>query len=176
MNKLTCDICQDLIPLVKDEIASEDSEMAVLEHIKSCEKCREMYGEGVVFVDEDKKIVSKLRRNLRNIMMTIAILSIFFGISLSATQFMFYNIIIMPSIGAVGYVLFKKKSIYVCMAVFVMTYLKEVYHSLGYAFAGSLIQAFLPPFWWALIYLILTALGVAIAFLLNFGFKKEGGR
>ena len=40
MNKISCEICKDLIPLVKDGIASEDSVAAVEEHIKECENCK----------------------------------------------------------------------------------------------------------------------------------------
>ena len=40
MDKISCDICMDLIPLVKDGIASEDSCDAVKKHISKCEKCK----------------------------------------------------------------------------------------------------------------------------------------
>ena len=40
MNKIDCEICMDLIPLVKDGIASEESYKAVEEHVKECETCR----------------------------------------------------------------------------------------------------------------------------------------
>lgn len=45
MNKINCEICMDLIPLVKDGIASEESYKAVEEHVKECETCRQLYGE-----------------------------------------------------------------------------------------------------------------------------------
>ena len=45
MNKIDCEICMDLIPLVKDGIASEESYKAVEEHVKECETCRQLYGE-----------------------------------------------------------------------------------------------------------------------------------
>jgi len=40
VNKITCDMCKDLMPLVKDGIASEDSRLAVTEHLKECEDCK----------------------------------------------------------------------------------------------------------------------------------------
>ena len=37
---LPCDVILDLIPLVKDEVASEASISLVNEHLKICENCR----------------------------------------------------------------------------------------------------------------------------------------
>ena len=45
MDKISCDICMDLIPLVKDGIASEDSCDAVTKHISKCEKCKVEFDE-----------------------------------------------------------------------------------------------------------------------------------
>ncbi|MCL1852130.1 MAG: zf-HC2 domain-containing protein [Peptococcaceae bacterium] len=41
--KCECDMIQDLIPLVKDGVASESSKKEVLAHIKECGACRELY-------------------------------------------------------------------------------------------------------------------------------------
>lgn len=41
--KFECEMIQDLIPLVKDGIASSKSEMAVAQHIKDCAVCRDIY-------------------------------------------------------------------------------------------------------------------------------------
>ena len=173
MTKISCDICTDLIPLVKDEVASEDSKKAVLEHINTCEKCKNLYGEEFVFQNSDKAIISKLKKNLIFIAIGIISLATVFGISLSASEFMFYNILIMPTIGAISYISLKKKFFYSCIGVFLVVYLRFLYDSFGYALNGSVMQAFIPPLYWAIIYLGLTLFGVLIAFLLNFGFKKE---
>ena len=45
-DRISCDICMDLIPLVRDGIASEDSRAAVEEHIKDCAVCRAAFEEG----------------------------------------------------------------------------------------------------------------------------------
>lgn len=172
MNKISCDICVDLIPLVKDEIASYDSKNAVVEHIEKCETCRKIYGKEINFQKSDKIIVSKIKKNLTRVCVIIIILGILLGISLSSNQFMFYNIIIMPVIGVLSYYCLRKKTIYALLGVFVLVYLSFFYHSSGYLLQGAFLQAFIPPLWWALIYLGLTALGSLIAFLLIFGFRK----
>ena len=46
MDKLTCNIVRDLMPLVLDDIASADSKQGVEEHIENCETCR-AYFEGM---------------------------------------------------------------------------------------------------------------------------------
>lgn len=43
MNKITCDMCMDLMPLVKDGIASADSREAVEAHLEACAVCRSLY-------------------------------------------------------------------------------------------------------------------------------------
>lgn len=40
---LNCNMVQDLIPLVVDEVCSTESREAVLEHIKTCETCKKIY-------------------------------------------------------------------------------------------------------------------------------------
>ena len=173
MNKISCDICVDLIPLVKDEVASEDSKHAVLEHIKSCENCRKLYGEEMIFEKSDAKIISKIKNHLIKISLVIITLGVLLGISISANQFMFYNILIMPIIGGIAYFSLKKKALYACVSVFVIVYLRWLYDSLGYALKGDFMQAFVPPFWWAFIYFGLMMFGVLISALLCFGFRKE---
>ena len=41
--KIQCEIIRDLIPLMEDEVCSEQSKKAVLEHIKKCEECKRIY-------------------------------------------------------------------------------------------------------------------------------------
>ncbi len=173
MSKLSCDICIDLIPLVKDEVASDDSKKSVYEHIEHCDVCRSIYGKEIIFENSDKKIIRGIKKKLTGICLTIIGLCIFFGISISTNQFMFYNILIMPTIGGIAYFSLRKKSLYVCMSVFIIVYLRWLYDSFGYALAGNFVQAFIPPFWWAMIYLVLTVFGVFIVILLHFGFRKE---
>ncbi len=173
MNKISCDICTDLIPLVKDEVASEDSKKAVLEHINLCPACKALYGNEIAFSSSDPKIISKIKKHLLKLSLSIIVLAMLFGISLSANQFMFYNILIMPTIGAISYFSLKKKAVFSCLAIFVLVYLRWFFHSSGYLLEGNLLQAFLPPLWWAIIYLGLTVFGVVVAMLLRFGFGKE---
>ena len=42
MIELSCQICRDLIPLVQDGVASEESVNAVTAHVKSCPHCAKL--------------------------------------------------------------------------------------------------------------------------------------
>ncbi len=173
MSKISCEVCCDLMPLVKDEVASNDSIKLVNEHIKSCKSCKELYGSEMKFDDSDEKTILKVKKYITHICILLITFGILFGISLSANQFMFYNILIMPLIGAVSFFTLKKKSIYVCIGVFISVYLRWFYDSFGYALDGEITHALVAPLWWSVIHLGLTAFGVLIGMLLHFGFKKE---
>ena len=43
MIQITCGICEDLMPLVQDGIASEDIRQALRRHIESCPSCQAMF-------------------------------------------------------------------------------------------------------------------------------------
>lgn len=42
---IPCGVCLDLIPLVRDGVASEESVQLVLDHTAVCPSCREALGE-----------------------------------------------------------------------------------------------------------------------------------
>ncbi len=173
MNKISCDICLDLMPLVKDEVASEDSKTAVLEHLKTCKSCSEIYGKEVAFVSSNNVIVAKIKKNITLISLAIITLGVLFGISLSISQFMFYNVLIMPAIGAMAFFTLKYKSAYVLLAVFVLSYIKGLYNTFGHIVDGNYMSMLVGPLWWAVIYVSLAGLGVVIAMLINYALKKE---
>ncbi len=176
MNKISCDMCMDLIPLVTDEIASEDSKKAVLEHISSCKKCSMLYKNDFKEEMDSTKVVGKIKKSLAYTVALLLLVGVGFGISISTGQFMFYNVVIMPTIGAISFWLLKKRVyislIFVFISVYVRMFLDAVFHIIE----GEFIYAFVGPLWWATIYTSLTAFGVIVAYLLWYGFKREKGR
>lgn len=50
MEKTSCNIIYDLLPLFKDDICSEESKNMVKEHLKNCEICRQ----NLAYMQEDK--------------------------------------------------------------------------------------------------------------------------
>lgn len=103
------------------------------------------------------------------------ILGSFIGVGISESEWMFYNIVIMPIIGGVGYFIFRKKSYILPISIFTLTYVWDFIkymverptNEMGW---GEIITV---PATWATIYTGLCTLGILIGFLLYIAFKKE---
>lgn len=173
MSKITCDICMDLLPLVEDNVASDDSKQAVLEHTKTCKKCSESYNPDEIPIMNVKNVTNKIKKKLLYTAVAFIIIGVVFGISISAGEFMFYNVVIMPAIGAISYFALKNKSYLALIFVFVSVYIRWLCDILSYDLDGEILTAFTAPLLWAMIYSGLCAIGILIAFLLHFGFSKE---
>ena len=159
MTELTCDICCDLIPLVVDGVASEDSEAAVKAHIETCPACREMYqGElerGITSLRAkaaDEKVLRRLRVRLawQGLLLTCAALAVM----IFAAQPVLL-LWMLPAVGAASYALMRRYS----AAVPVLAGAASLvwYHDAG---TGVGLGA-------------LLCVGIAIAALLLFAFGKE---
>lgn len=174
MNKITCDMCMDLIPLVKDGIASEDSKQAVEAHLKTCEACKKRYDGAIAessLVNVDLELeLGKLKRKLQTFSTVLMMFGVFFGLSLTASQEMFYNSLIMPVIGALGYVIFRWKAVYFVPVLLLIT--QCLINFFGMA-RGMEYMAFVEILMWIGIYTIFVELGVLVAGLLHFAFRKE---
>lgn len=64
MYEISCEMCMDLIPLVRDGVASGDSVMAVERHVEGCEKCRAAFG-GEVPEGDGKTGLTKAMKRVR---------------------------------------------------------------------------------------------------------------
>ncbi|MGL5692687.1 MAG: zf-HC2 domain-containing protein [Peptostreptococcaceae bacterium] len=177
MNKISCDTCMDLIPLVKDEVASEDSYKAVMEHVEECESCKVILLSNQIKKEsmDDKKVISKIKKQLLMLATILVIAGSIIGIGISESEAMFYNILIMPIIGGLGYYILKNKSYLLSVIIFLAVY---VYHLIKYIIEGlfneaSIMSLLVAPSLWSFIYSGLCLLGTLIGFLLYIAFKKE---
>jgi len=175
VNKITCEICKDLMPLVKDGIASEDSRLAVEEHVKECENCKAIYDSSVQesFVNPDlERELGKLKKRLQIFSAMLLMFGVFFGLSLTASEEMFYNSLIMPVIGMLGYVLFRWNALYqVPLLLLGMLLLINCFGMVR----GMEVMPVMGAVMWVGIYSIFVALGVLVAGLLHFVFRKDRG-
>jgi len=86
-----CNICKDLIPLVKDGVASEQSQRFVLAHIDRCVECHNEYESYSAFpIDEiseaaDRKIIKKAKLRIWIGVISILLFGLFLGIDISTT-------------------------------------------------------------------------------------------
>lgn len=95
---------------------------------------------------------------------------IFFGLGLTASQEMFYNSLLMPMVGVLGYVIFRWKAIFVVPILIVIT--NVLSFLIGFMQGAEFIE-FYGTLMWAFLYSIFVIIGVIIAGLLHFAFRKE---
>lgn len=170
MNEITCGLCMDLIPLVKDGVASEDSRRAVERHIASCETCSALYkGETPPAVD-GAKTFEKLHRRLQLSSAMLMMFGIFFGLSLTAGSGLFYNTLIMPVIGALGYYIFRGKALYIVPLLMLVTHCATNLFGLLQGVEHLDLRSMLL---WTFLCSVFAALGTVAAWLLHFAFRKE---
>lgn len=82
MYEMSCEMCMDLMPLVRDGVSSEDTQNAVMHHIHSCDACRALYeGDTVPQGNADKALLKAVKR-VQSISKAVVIAVILVGIFL----------------------------------------------------------------------------------------------
>ena len=170
MIKITCDICIDLMPLVQDDVASEDSNRAVEEHLKLCPTCRSMFEGPIPSPSDSSQILKKIQQKTRVFVGMVLMFGVFFGISITASSELFLNSLIMPVIGCIGYYLFRWKSLYITPALILCTHF--ITNTFG-LIRGSEHLDVASLLMWSALYSIFSILGSIIAGLIHFAFRKE---
>lgn len=171
-NQITCDVCRDLLPLVKDGVASADSENAVSHHIENCPECKALFSEtAYVSTPEPSEAFARVKRLITGVYCALMVLGIWFGLTLTASEELFYNCLIMPIAGAFGYFTFRWKAVFaVPVILLVESFAANVLGQLAEKLdIGSLLG-------WAFLYSLFALAGVITALLLRFAFGKEGSQ
>ena len=169
MNKISCDMCMDLLPLVQDGVASEDSSKAVEEHIKSCPRCRALYKDRPPIEIHNSRVAAKIKNKLHTFFALLTFLGMFFGVSLIINQNPLYIVFIMPVIGCCGYVVYHWKALWKIPVILTILFL------LAYAILllqGNVLDLLGILFLIALI-TVFADTGVLIAGFIHFAFRKE---
>lgn len=167
-NKITCGVCRDLMPLVKDGVASADSETAVRQHIHKCGDCAMLFdGKYVPAVEpsESPKAILRIKRWLSGVYAALMLLGIYFGLSLTAGVDMFCNCLIMPFVGAFGYLVFRCKSLFAVPIILVI--IQVIVNAFGLFGTESI------DFLMLIFYILFALAGVVISMLLHFAFGKR---
>jgi len=177
---VSCRIIRDLIPLVKDGVASDDSARLVTEHVKRCEMCKAEFDlcEGAAMEPhpsiQDEKIIAAIRRSIYATRLAVLFIGAVVGVALSNSMGMFYNLLIMPAVGALSLFVFQRKWYAAALAVLALTFgWQTVTGAVSYGFdRAALYEGVI----YGAIYSALVGLGVLIAKLLTFAFGKGGKR
>lgn len=174
MSKKDCNICMDLMPLVKDGVASRESLDFVNKHIENCQDCKDLFNcqEGLEENLDQDLVLNRLKRNIRNTGLVVLILGSLLGAGLSNSMGMFYNFLIMPILGGIGYMVFGKKNYRLYILIFTISYSFQLIQSLIEGREG-LIYNFTEPIFLSVVYLVFAFIGEVIFKLLKFAFSKE---
>lgn len=168
MIEINCEICMDLMPLVQDGVASSESIRAVEQHLECCPQCRVLF-EGTAPVPAGgEKLLQKLTRKLQLGSAMVLMFGILFGLSLTAGSGIFYNSLIMPLIGAVGYFLFRWNAVFLIPGLLYAMHL--LINSLGLGYEHLTLPSLIM---WTGLYCVFALIGVVIAGLLHFALRKE---
>ena len=179
--KTECSIVRDLLPLYVENMVSEETAQYIKEHLKGCDKCQKEFEntkEGSVLPAIDpsvlrntstkpfKKTMKRLNRQIYLFAYSLIIFFIFLGFSWTGGENLMYNSIIMPVIGVFGYCVFRWEAVYKVPFLLLLIDLA--------VFASQLIEIGFPDtLTWTLIYSAFVFVGIVIAFLLHYAFKKE---
>ncbi|EHQ89120.1 hypothetical protein DesyoDRAFT_2018 [Desulfosporosinus youngiae DSM 17734] len=110
--KVPCEIILDLIPLVKDNVASEGSINLVSEHLKSCASCKLEFGKDALPIPkevDDRKVLSLIKKKLFLITSALLCLGAIIGMTVNqSTSPNFMPVImIVLSLVVMGILIFK---------------------------------------------------------------------
>ena len=182
MMKTECSIVKDLLPLYVEDMVSEETAQYVSDHLNICAVCKAEYdalkSDGPLTNIEKKPevnteqaksfktIMRRMNRQFNSMAYALVILLIFLGFSWTGGENLMYNSLIMPIVGIFGYYVFRWKAIY---KVPILLLIIDTFVCLFKLVDLDLYSAFL----WTVIYSIFVFVGIAIAFLLHFAFRKE---
>lgn len=165
-NDITCQICLDLIPLVRDGVASDDSCEAVRAHIAVCPECAAAYEEPMS-PPTDQALLNRLIRKTQIFCAMLMAFGMFFGLTLTAGNGVFYNVLIMPLVGALGYMIFRRKACWLVPLLLTLT------HFVTNLLPGKEYLEPLHLLLWSVIYSVAALIGTIIAWLFHFALRKE---
>lgn len=175
-NEFTCDICRDLIPLVKDGVASADSKAAVKRHIGNCSGCAAIFDERSASEMPEmsktvpNKVFLRAKRWLTFVYAAVLLLGVFYAVRFTGSREMFISWLIMPFIGVFGYLFFRWRTAYILPPALLIPLIlmnENVLLNDGRRFEDMIILE------WALFYYLLALAGMIITALLRFAFGRS---
>lgn len=82
MDRISCDMCMDLMPLVNDGVACEDTRLAVEGHVQECENCRMLFEKKAMPKVDTEQALSKAAKRVRRFAAVAAVVFVIMGICL----------------------------------------------------------------------------------------------
>lgn len=180
--KTECSIVRDLLPLYVEDMVSAETAQYIKAHLAECPECQGELADlkecgGLTTIENKttenaaeaksfKIIMKRMNRQFYMLAYSLIIFFIFLGFGWTGGENLMYNSIIMPIVGIFGYYVFRWKAIYKMPVL--LLFIDLFIFSFQIAELG-----FIDTLEWTLIYCIFVWVGVLIAFLLHFAFRKE---
>ena len=112
------------------------------------------------------QIMNRLNRQLSLFAYSLAICFVFLGFAWTGSENLLYNSLLMPVVGVFGYCVFRWKALYKMPLLLLII---DVFACLFRLVDLDLYSTFL----WTAIYSVFVWIGIAIAYLLHYAFRKE---
>lgn len=177
-----CKIVSDLLPLYVEDMVNIETSEFIKEHLEKCESCKAEFeslknGEDLkeLFNEEKekqedikpfKKIMKKMNLQVHSISYLLIVFFIFFGFLSMDSANVFYNSLIMPIVGVFGYIIFRLKAFYkLPILLLVINFFASLFNLAD--------VEMLDIFFWTAIFTAFVFVGILIAFLIHFSFRKE---
>ena len=184
--KKECSVVRDLLPLYVEDMVSEETAEYIDGHVKECDECQAELArmregaeltkiEAKAAPDEKgsvkpfKKMMKKMNRQFYSLAYSLVIFFIFLGFCWTGGENLMYNSLIMPIVGVFGYYVFRWKAVYKLPILLLAI---DLFVCVFELVALDLYSALV----WTLIYSIFVFVGIAIAFLLHYAFRKENDK
>ncbi len=169
MYEISCEMCRDLLPLVKDGIAGADSRAAVEAHAAQCPACRTLLEAPAVPAD-GKALCADLKRRVRLLWAAVMLVGILIGTGLTGGSNLFYNVLLMPVIGGVSCFVFRWRALYLVPPLLLGV---SLLNDLMALLQGGEVLGLPSLLLWTLLYCGFALAGFVIAALLRFALGKE---
>lgn len=97
---LSCDVCRDLMPLVRDGVASDGSRAAVERHLTQCPACRAIWRGEEPPPPNDRRVLGRIRSRVRLWMGGVLAAGMLMGLLFSTSgDSLPWNAVVMPVLG-----------------------------------------------------------------------------
>lgn len=122
MSEMKCEVIQDLITLYIDDLSCDESNKIIENHIENCNDCKyflEMLKSDEINIDivnENKNVVDKvekdlidsIKKSIINKNLAFALIGAVIAVAFTVDMFIFNAIFILPTIGAIVYLVTRK--------------------------------------------------------------------
>ena len=183
--KIECSVVRDLLPLYVEDMVSPETAQYVNLHLAECSECQKELeslkgGDVLTAIKKNptentgdakpfKKMMKRMNRQFYSLAYAALIFLIFLGFGWTGGENLMYNSVIMPVVGICGYYVFRWKAVYkVPILLLIIDMFVYLFQLVEIGFADVFV--------WTFIYCIFVAVGMVIAFLLHFAFRKEDNK